>query len=269
MSEFSDGNPDYLREVQYRDDSNLNARLEVHRRFSTNPQGWHSWVFDRVRESLSGERARILEVGCGPGTLWRENLCRVPANWSVVLSDFSPGMLDAASASLGDPRFAFERFDVQSIPRESASFDAVIANHMLYHVPDRDRALAELRRVLGPGGALFAATNGSGALRELNALVVRFAPRARRHDTEFADRFGLETGEAQLARHFDGVRLVRYRDALRITETEPLLAFIRASWNADEVTGAPEEAMRAHVDECIARDGAFSITKSAGLFIAR
>lgn len=178
-------------------------------------------------------------------------------------------MVEAARDALDDARFAFDHFDAQSIPRDDASFNAVVANHMLYHVPDRDRALAELRRVLRPDGVLFAATNGSGAMRELNDLVVRFAPRAHRHNSEFADRFGLETGAAQLAKHFETVRTERYEDALRVTETEPLLAYIRSTWSEDEVAGEPEAAMRAHVDACIARDGAFRIAKSAGVFVAK
>ena len=40
--------------------------------------------------------------------------------------------------------------DLQALPFPEACFDAVIANHMLYHVPDRPRALAEVQRVLKP-----------------------------------------------------------------------------------------------------------------------
>ena len=65
----------YLREEQYRDDANLRARLDLHRRFSTNPQPWHRWVFDQL--DLPDE-ADILEVGCGPGELWLQNLDRIP-----------------------------------------------------------------------------------------------------------------------------------------------------------------------------------------------
>jgi len=65
-------------------------------------------------------------------------------------------MLDEAQQRLANvpSDFAFERIDVQAIPYNDASFDVVIANHMLYHVPDLPKALAEIRRVLRPGGLL-------------------------------------------------------------------------------------------------------------------
>jgi hypothetical protein len=46
MSRYTD--PQYLKTDQYRDDTNLNARLEIHRRFSTNPYGWFPWIFDTL-----------------------------------------------------------------------------------------------------------------------------------------------------------------------------------------------------------------------------
>ncbi len=94
----------------------------------------------------------------------------------IALSDFSPGMIEEAQHNLADAGrpFAFERIDAQAIPFADASFDMVIANHMLYHVPDRPQALAEIRRVLRPGGRLYAATGGANHLREIGELVQRF-----------------------------------------------------------------------------------------------
>ncbi len=57
-------------------------------------------------------------------------------------------------------RVQFKEIDAQSIPFEDETFDAVIANHMLYHVPDRPKAIAEIKRVLKPGGRLIATTIG-------------------------------------------------------------------------------------------------------------
>lgn len=145
-------NQQYLLDEQYRDASNLNSRITLHERFSTNPYGIFRWIFDHF-DLPAG--AHILELGCGSGQLWLKNLDRIPSGWSITLSDFSPGMLEEARGNLsqsGHP-FAFQVIDAQSIPIEDESFDAVIANHMLYHVPDRAVALAEVRRVLRPGGA--------------------------------------------------------------------------------------------------------------------
>ena len=70
----------YLRDVQYRDDTNLNARVELHRRFSVNSGSFQSWVFDQLDVP---DRARLLEVGCGPGHLWAANRERMPAGWEA------------------------------------------------------------------------------------------------------------------------------------------------------------------------------------------
>ena len=149
MANYS--NPDYLHK-QYGDLSNLDARVALHARFSTSPIDWQRWVFDQL--ALPAD-ARVLELGSGPGWLWRGNVERIPAGWTVTLSDFSPGMVETARAALADskPALRFEQIDAQAIPFEDATLDAVIANHMLYHVPDRAAALAEIRRVLVPGGS--------------------------------------------------------------------------------------------------------------------
>ncbi|MGH2459697.1 MAG: class I SAM-dependent methyltransferase [Chloroflexota bacterium] len=119
----------------------------MHARFSTNPDGWHRWVFDQLQLP---PRCRILELGCGPGYLWRENLDRPPPGWDVTPSNRSPGMLSEATRGLSAAArsFSFAVVDAQSIPFAAGCFDVVIANHMLYHVPDRARALAEIRRAL-------------------------------------------------------------------------------------------------------------------------
>jgi len=240
----------YLREEQYRDDSNLRARIDLHKRFSTSSQPWHRWVFDRL--DLPPD-ARVLEVGCGPAELWRANRERIPGGWTITLADLSDGMLAAAREWFGD-RAEYVVADVQELPFEDGAFDAAIANHMLYHVPDRPRAIGELARVLRLGGVLYAATNGEGHLREIRDLT---PPREL-----WSVEFTLEDGAEQLGKHFEDVTLERYPDSLEVTAVEPLVAFVRSF--TDELEGAEEK-----VGETIQREGAFHVTKSTGLFRAR
>jgi SAM-dependent methyltransferase len=241
--------PDYLREEQYRNDSNLRARMELHRRFSTAPQPWHRWVFDRL--DLPAE-ARVLEVGCGPAELWRANRDRIPAGWTITLVDLSQGMLDAAREWFAD-RAHYVVADVLDLSFEDESFDAAIANHMLYHVADRSHALGELARVLAPGGRLFAATNGQGHLREIRALT----PRRELWSVDFR----LDNGGQQLAEHFVNVELEVFPDSLEVTEVEPVVAFVGSF--ADDLDGV-EEIVRATIEH----EGAFHVTKATGLFTA-
>ncbi|HEX9839245.1 MAG TPA: class I SAM-dependent methyltransferase, partial [Anaerolineales bacterium] len=96
MSKFTD--QQYLKTDQYRDSSNLDARVVIHQRFSTNSYGWFKWVFDTLADLPNN--ARILELGCGHALLWKENVNRIPAGWNITLSDLSSGMLDAAWRNL-------------------------------------------------------------------------------------------------------------------------------------------------------------------------
>jgi ubiquinone/menaquinone biosynthesis C-methylase UbiE len=258
----------YLLNEQYRDAANLNARALLHARFSVNPHGWLRWYFEQLHLP---ENARVLELGCGPCALWRENAERIPPGWQLVLSDFSPGMLDEARrnlSALARP-VQLECVDAQAIPFGDASCDAVFANHMLYHVPDRDQALAEIRRVLKPDGCLYAATNGEQHLREITQLVQTALP-----DIDTAQvfvhvsEFTLENGAAQLARHFSDVSMLPYQDALRVTEAEPLLAYILSSpvksFNLTQVN-----RLRDLLAKQIAEHGPIHISKAAGVFKAR
>jgi len=105
--------------------------------------------------------------------LWRKNIVRIPTTWDITLSDFSAGMVHEAQQQLRGTShpFTFAVIDAQAIPYPEAAFDAVIANHMLYHVPDRAAALAEMKRVLKPGGHVFASTVGPRHLYEMAAFI--------------------------------------------------------------------------------------------------
>ena len=67
-----------------------------------------------------------------------------------------------------------EQADATALPFEDGSFDAVIAMHMLYHVPDPAKAIAEMHRVLKPDGFLAVTTNGTGNMRRMYELATVF-----------------------------------------------------------------------------------------------
>jgi 2-polyprenyl-3-methyl-5-hydroxy-6-metoxy-1,4-benzoquinol methylase len=250
---------------QYKDGSNLSARIRLHQRFSTNQQSMMRWIFDQINIP---EDARVLEVGCGTGILWRGRV-QVPRGWRVILTDMSNGMLNETRASLTQlgHSFSYMQADAQSLPFRDASFDAVIANHMLYHVPDIPRALNEFKRVLKPSGICYAATMGVANLREMNDLAARFFSIPRM--TESASRFGLESGEAYMRRAFGEVKLERYPDSLAITEADPLIEYICSMRVRSRITDDQIAALRTHVENEIATHGEIRMTKDSGMFIAR
>ena len=249
---------------QYKDGSNLSARIRLHQRFSTNRYGMMRWMFDQMEIP---EPASVLELGCGTGVLWRSR-AQVPRGWTVVLTDMSGGMLcetRASLARLGHP-FTYMQADAQAVPFRDASFDAVIANHMLYHVPDIPRALAEFRRVLKPSGFCYAATMGLANMREMNDLASRFFSIPRM--TESTAHFGLESGETFMRNAFSEVKLVRYPDSLVITEAQPLVDYICSMRVRSRITDDQITAMRQHVESEITKHGELRMTKDSGMFIA-
>jgi SAM-dependent methyltransferase len=259
----------YLLDQQYKNASNLSARAQLHVRFSVNTYGWHQWAFDQISVP---DTANILEIGTGPGWLWAENLHRMPDDWNVTLSDFSPGMLEEARQNLGSSSrlFKFENFDAQRIPFEDSTFDAVIANHMLYHVPDGAKAISEVHRVLKPGGWFYAGTNGKNHLRELNELVSRFDPVSPFWEGFSAsESFTLENGEEQLAVLFPTVTMDRYPDVLNVTEAEPLVTYILSGPAKSILVGDKLTEFRKFVEWEVAKQGSIRITKDSGMFKAR
>ena len=264
MSKFTD--QQYLKTDQYRDSSNLDARVMLHQRFSTNPYGWCKWVFDALAQLT--DNARILELGCGPAYLWKENISRIPAAWNITLSDLSSGMLDAAWRNLvvTGRTFKFEEIDAQSIPYEDETFDAVIANHMLYHVPDRPKSIAEIKRVLKPRGRLFATTIGKQHLKEIADWLRQLSP--RNTFKSFGSPFTLENGLEQLNQFFLQVTVSRYPDNLYVTEVKPIIAYLRSSIHATELSEEKLANIQFDLEKELKEKGKIFISKDSGLFEA-
>jgi len=264
MSKFTD--QQYLKTDQYKDATNLNARVLIHQRFSTNPYGWMNWVFDHILALPAN--AKVLELGCGPGYLWKENASRIPSTWDITLSDLSSGMLDSAWRNLvvTGRNYKFKEIDAQAIPFDDETFDAVIANHMLYHVPDKPKAIAEIKRVLKTGGRFFATTVGDNHLKEITNWFRQI--RTSEIWETFSNTFTLENGLDQLKPFFQNVRLSRYEDNLHVTELEPLIAYFRSGIRAGELSEDEFAKLQIDLEKELKEKGRIFITKDSGLFEA-
>ena len=96
---------------------------------------------------------RVLDLCCGPGLVTEAAARRGAAATGL---DFSPAML--AEARAAHPGLHFDEGDAEAMPVADASFDAVVSNFGIHHVPRPERALAEAFRVLRPGGRLAFST---------------------------------------------------------------------------------------------------------------
>lgn len=246
----------------YIDKDTLSVRAALHDKYSTNPYGAMNWTYDQL-ELRPG--MRVLVLGCGTGRLWQEHIWQLPEDISILLTDFSPLMLDKVRAALpADPRITYAQVDILAIPYPDDHFDLVIANHMLYHVPDVDRALSEVARVVKPNGRFLATTIGDRSQHELWDLYRDFEDRAKftyaRNST-----FTLENGEAQLRRYFSRVERRDYIDSLKVTNPEDLLAYI---YSLSEIPSEINAEFRAAVEKRFEPDGVMSITKEQGMFVS-
>lgn len=263
MSKFS--NQQYLLNEQYKNASNLNARIEIHRRFSTNQYGWFNWMFDTF--TTLPRQANVLELGTGSGALWVDLAGKISPGWTITLSDLSPGMLDAAWRNLvvTGRNYKFEQIDAQSIPYADETFDIIIANHMLYHIPDRKKALAEIRRVLKKGGTLLAATNGKNHMPEMWDLV---SQATKGKQKRIILQFDLENGKDQLQEFFSHVESSRYPDSLRVTDVGMIMAYIRSMGSVEELSTEEMKKIESELVEALAENGTITISKDTGLFKA-
>ncbi len=270
-------NKDYLKNEQYKDSSNLGARANLHVLFSTAKAPWHNWVFEHL-EIQPG--MTILECGCGPGWLWRSNVEGIPAQCHITLTDLSDGMVGEAQEALANTaaEFQFETADIQELPYADNSFDIVVANHMLYHVPDLSRGLSEIKRVLKPNGRFFAATNGNNHMKELKQMGdemvgadASFLERLGYDESKFVWKlaFRLENGAELLAPYFATVSLENFEDSLEVTEAQPLADYIKSTFRMANATPEIQTMIDDYVAQKIAREGMIHITKETGLFIAQ
>jgi SAM-dependent methyltransferase len=262
-----------LREQAYADDSHLDIRRRTHQIYTLDPVDFGQWTLERL--PWHGDE-RVLDVGCGPGDTLRE-MARRHRGWSLLIGfDFSAGMIGkAANLAVGVPVHFFVA-DAQAMPFPDHSFDVVMARHMLYHVPDIDRAVAEAARVLRPGGCLLTTTNSAHTMPEYHALHKRAAARLQlmTASERITDRFSLENGRSFLEPHFGLVEVHTLPGTLRFPTAEPLMDYFASSRaltmppnHTDEEWQAMLDFVRAETEAVIAHEGHFDVTKVTGAIV--
>jgi SAM-dependent methyltransferase len=165
---------------------------------------------------------RVLEVGCGWGEL-AEWIAR-ETGAEVTAVDLSPRMVALARERGIDAAVA----DVQALPFGEGAFDIAVAAWMLYHVPDLERGLSELARVLRPGGRLVVATNSALHLQELRELV---------GSGPWLSTFTRENGAELLGRHFARVRREDVEGRIEFATRREVEEYVRASISMSPFAG--------------------------------
>ena len=111
----------------------------------------YDFMYERIPAKIRD--MEVLEIATGPGLLAKHV---APAAKRMIATDYSDGMI--AQAKKGDcpANLTFEVADAMNLPYADGSFDAVLIANALHIVPDPEKALSEIRRVLRPGGIMIA-----------------------------------------------------------------------------------------------------------------
>jgi len=252
--------------LQYQNATNITSRINLHSLYSQNKQGWFPWIYEQLQITPG---MRILEVGCGDGSLWLNNKEKLPNNIDIVLSDISEGMLRDTRRAIGisDTRFTFQAFDCHDIPFEDNFFDLVIANHLLFYCDDIMKACQEIHRVLKPGKKLICSTYGANHMKEVTNLVHSFDSHIELSAEHLYERFGLENGSRYLSSIFQNTICLRYDDFLLVDTSESLISYILSCHgNQNQILLPHYKEFRSFVDQKVKHG--FRITKDAGIFIS-
>ena len=247
---------------QYGTAEKLNTRISIHSKYSVNKQGFGNWITANypLRQGMS-----VLELGCGTGDMWTGKEELIGRCARLVLTDFSEGMLEQAKETLrGYAGIEYRVADIQDIPFGDGEFDLVIANMMLYHVPDLMKGLREVRRVLKRDGAFCCATYGEHGMMEYIYSLFNGAPAQGKVN----DSFTLQNGEVKLKTVFPQVQRLMYEDALEVTQVEDMVDYIYSLTGMTDLKELPRDEVRTMLESHM-RDGVLRVPKEYGMFIAR
>ncbi|MGR9136416.1 class I SAM-dependent methyltransferase [Rhizobium leguminosarum] len=251
---------------QYGDSRKLAARARLHSQYTIAETAWFPWVAARL--SLK-PGARVLDVGCGPAWFWAATAGLLPENLDLTLADLSQGMVDEAVARCSALPFGSVRgcqADAAALPFEDGVFDAVVAMHMLYHLPNPAAGIAGMSRVLKPGGLLAVTTNGAGNMREIYELTtIGSAP-----SDPAAEAFGYDAAERLMRSQFGNVSMSQHPASLRITEPEDVFLALTSYPPGDDAGELQLTKFRQAIADAFRQcNGVLEVHRETALFLSR
>ncbi|RUM95276.1 class I SAM-dependent methyltransferase [Pseudaminobacter arsenicus] len=157
-------------------------------------------LFIAFAEIASGEK--ILDVGCGTGSLTFA-LAKVPDLAEITAIDFSPIFVEAARRRNTDPRVKIGEADACALPFDDGTFDRALALLVLHFVPEAGKAVAEMRRVVRPGGVVAAVVwdhlGGMPGMRMMVDTVAALSESGRQLRSRYCFQPMMQPGEMKQA----------------------------------------------------------------------
>lgn len=246
---------------QYAAADNLKTRISIHDKYSTNKMGFQNWI---VSNYCIKENMKVLELGCGTGVMWKNREALISLCSKLILSDFSEGMITAAKNNVGTyDNVEYKLIDIQKIPYEEETFDIVIANMMLYHVPDIKKGLAEVRRVLKSGGNFYCATYGEHGIVEYLSRILS----AYDIEDNVNKNFTLQNGKEILYESFSEVKRLDYADSLAVTDMDDMVEYIYSLSGMTSLNNVSKQRIKEILMDNMV-NGVLNVPKEYGMFIA-
>lgn len=246
---------------QYATPNNLNTRISIHDKYSTNKMGFRNWIVSNYRIDKG---MKVLELGCGTGDMWKNRDGLISLCSQLVLSDFSEGMVETTKNNVGEyDNVEYKVIDIQEIPYKDETFDVVIANMMLYHVPDIEKGLGEVQRVLKSGGHFYCATYGEyGIIKYLSKILSVYGV-----EDNISKNFTLQNGYKILNRTFPKVKKLEYIDSLAVTNIDDMVEYIYSLSSMTSLNSVPKQVIK-DVLMKNTTNGILNVPKEYGMFIS-
>lgn len=213
-------NQSVLRYAAYDTDDDLRVRREFHEKYSRIQGKFHEWVAAQVPLQPND---RVLDVGTGPGD-FPQMLYRLGHQGLVVGMDLSEGMIKTAKEAAA--RQSWLVGDAQYLPFPDKSFNGTMARHMLYHVPDIDKAVREMARVTVDGGWAMAVTNARDNMTMVFDIWDAVAHPAVLQADPISALFPLEDAASYFTPYFQDVQTIVRDDAVILPSVEPLVYYL-------------------------------------------
>ena len=258
----------HLKNESYKTAEKLDVRILTHEKYTHPKVDYYNWMLDQLE--WQGDELTF-DIGCGSGKYGEFVSPRVKR---YIACDLSHGMLkDGAGIN-----YECVTLDAMGIPLADNTADIILANHMIYHIPDQEKGIAEFRRVLKPGGRMLAATNAAKTMQELKdlriaaieAIGLEMAPEVQ----GFSLPFTLEEGASVLEKSFEHVEARTLENWLIFPEPQPVIDYIASSRDWYDklfpdgfVWEEYEAALHQILDDHFASHSEFRVGKMTGAFV--
>ena len=260
---------------QYKESGNLQKRINIHA-YSTATIDWFPWVFNGLNLQPN---MKILELGCGTGTLWTTMREQLPQGLDITLTDYSEGMLQEAQKEIKarqqlydqkNIHFHFLQMDAEHIKNEPDTYDRIIANHMLYHISDdhRHNVLQNCAANLKKQGMFYASTVGETHMNEFFDLLQSFDSKIEA-PAWISAGFDLENGKEQLEKVFAHVEMEEHPNDLLVPDPDALCDYAKSlPGSTGRIIKQQENEFLSYLQDKASKEKPFFIHKSTGAFRA-